>query len=73
MARLISLYSDSIDDAVVDSAGNFTLYAWRISPYKLWILAGGKRLAERDVEIDFLSPRDAPPMEINLSKTRPPK
>ncbi len=71
IARLISLYSDVLEDAVVGEDGNFTLYAWRWSPYKLWILSGGRRLAERDIDVSPDLLKDAPRFEIHLDESNP--
>ena len=71
IARLIGLYFDAVYDTVVDEDGGFTIEAWRISRYKLWILSAGRRVAERDVEVTFL-PKDLP-IEIRLPRTNSPK
>jgi len=68
VARLISLYSRSGEETIVAPDGSFTLYVRSMSPYKLWILSGGKRVAERDITIGYLSPKDAAPIRVNLSQ-----
>jgi|SRR5579862_7229373 len=67
VGRLIALYSDAFEDAVVREDGSFTIDAWRMGPYKLWVLRGGKRVAELDLDIDPLTPRNPPPLQIRLA------
>ena len=73
VVRLISLYADLIDDGIVGDDGKFTLNAWAISPYKLWILIGGKVVAEQDVDVEYGSARELPPIEIQIPDSRPAK
>ena len=68
VARLISLYSTIQDTTVVDEDGAFTLKVDPLGPYKLWILRGGERVAERDVKIDFDTDRLIEMGEIELGE-----
>jgi hypothetical protein len=53
VARLVGVYLTTSEDAVVENDGSFTIHAWWIGGYELWIISGGKVVAERDVKIDF--------------------
>jgi hypothetical protein len=70
LARLLSLYSHVVEEAIVGEDGAFSITVRSMSPYKLWILSGGKLLTEKDVVIDYLSPRPMPTITIDLPKKR---
>jgi len=71
IARLISLYSDVLEDGVVAEDGTFTLYVWRWSSYKLWILSDGKRVAERDIDVSPQLPKDGTHLNIRIPENNP--
>jgi hypothetical protein len=71
IARLISLYSDVLEDGVVAEDGTFTLYVWRWSSYKLWILTDGKRVAERDIDVSRQLPKDGTHLNIRMPENNP--
>jgi len=51
IARIVGLFVNVIEDAIVDPNGTFELHVRQMGQYKLWILSNGVRLAERDVMI----------------------
>ena len=68
VARILGLNSGVSQDAQIKDDGSFTIYVWWISSYKLWVLGGGKRLAEKSIDIDHDTPKNLGIGVIQLPK-----
>jgi len=57
IARLVGLYSASLDDAVVGPDGRFALAAWTPGEYRLLLVSHGTSTVVQTIKITYLTPR----------------